>query len=378
MTADDQRIDEAAADWLFRREQGLDAAAQDVYLQWLRDDPRHGRAIARLERSWKALDALKEWRPRDSAVPNPDLLSQPCHGLPRSRRVLRLAVLTASLAAALVATWYAPGWFESAGDQASVRTAAKPQVIRHEPEQRLLPDGSRLTLQPGSQIEVAFSPAQRRIRLSGGEAHFEVAKNPDWPFFVETPAGLTVRAIGTAFNVRLAEAEVAVVVTEGKVLLETEAVAIPSPAPGSAAPANLAIVPATAVPVDAKVAARQSPPLLIAGQSAKFALPEQPAEERSLQVVSLTPEEVARATDWRVLRLEFRDLPLREVVAEFNRHNTHQLALGDDAVGKLTIGGTFRADNAAAFVRLLESLLGVRVQAGPNVTTIYSPTVPRP
>lgn len=386
MNADDQRIEEAAADWLYRREQGLDAQGQDAYLQWLRDDPSHGRAIARLERSWRALDALKEWRPHDSAVPNPDLLSRPPRGLATVRRRWRQVgvwtALAACLALACVLAWQGgAGWGIAA--EATQRVAAKPQVIRHEPEQRQLPDGTRLTLQPGSQVEVAFSPTQRRVRLTGGEAHFEVAKNPDWPFFVETSAGLTVRAVGTAFNVRLAEAEVAVVVTEGKVRLEpaetlaTGRMTIVRGTPPQVEAGTPSQSPGIALAAETVEAAEAQAPILVAGQSAKLARSEMAAAERTLQVVSLSPEEVARATDWRAVRLEFRDLPLTEVVAEFNRYNPHRICLGDTSVGKLTIGGTFRADNAAAFVRLLERLLGVRVQSSGDVTTIYAPEKPR-
>jgi transmembrane sensor len=70
---------------------------------------------------------------------------------------------------------------------------------------------------------VAFTDAERRVRLAGGEAHFVVAKNEAWPFVVEA-AGVAVRAVGTAFAVRVDGAQVDVLVTEGRVRVEQPAV----------------------------------------------------------------------------------------------------------------------------------------------------------
>jgi len=59
------------------------------------------------------------------------------------------------------------------------------------------------------------------------------------------------------------------------------------------------------------------------------------------------------------VRLEFESLPLAEVVTEFNLRNRQQLIIGDAATGRLRVGGSFRADNVDAFVRLLEATFGV-------------------
>jgi transmembrane sensor len=78
-------------------------------------------------------------------------------------------------------------------------------------------------------------------------------------------------------------------------------------------------------------------------------------------VAVATPGEVEHDLAWQALRLEFAEQPLAQVVEEFNRHNTRKLAIGDAAAGAVRVGGTFRADNVDAFVRLLEA--GFRVTA---------------
>ena len=73
----------------------------------------------------------------------------------------------------------------------------------------------------------------------------------------------------------------------------------------------------------------------------------------------VTPAQIARALAWQGLRLEFQEMPLGDVVAEFNRYNRRKLLVRDRATAAIVVGGNFRADNADGFVRLLESSFGV-------------------
>ena len=65
-----------------------------------------------------------------------------------------------------------------------------------------LPDGSDVTLNAGSKIEIdeSFGVAYRNVYLEG-EAFFDVKHNTKVPFIVNTPA-MDVKALGTAFNVK--------------------------------------------------------------------------------------------------------------------------------------------------------------------------------
>ncbi|MFC0772100.1 FecR family protein [Terrimonas alba] len=65
-----------------------------------------------------------------------------------------------------------------------------------------LPDGSDVTLNAGSKIEINenFGVSTRDVYLEG-EAFFDVKHNEKLPFIVHTPA-MDVKALGTAFNVK--------------------------------------------------------------------------------------------------------------------------------------------------------------------------------
>jgi len=199
-------------------------------------------------------------------------------------------------------------------------------------DKRALPDGSHVELREGSRIEVVFSDAERRVRLVGGEAHFVVAKNAAWPFVVEA-AGVAVRAVGTAFAVRVDATQVDVLVTEGRVRVEQPAPTgqtgdVPSPESPIVAASHRAVV--------------------------SLAAPAAPA------VTPVTPQQIQDVLSWQAPRLQFYETPLSEAVAEFNRYNSRKITLADGSLGNAPIGGAFRVDNPEGFVALLELTLGVR------------------
>lgn len=85
-----------------------------------------------------------------------------------------------------------------------------------------LNDGSTVVLQPGSEIRYAKKfGAIREVYLSG-DAFFNVAKDPNHPFFVYTNE-VTTRVLGTSFRVRANrnEKEIIVAVKTGKVSVLT-------------------------------------------------------------------------------------------------------------------------------------------------------------
>jgi transmembrane sensor len=87
------------------------------------------------------------------------------------------------------------------------------------------------------------------------------------------------------------------------------------------------------------------------------------ADAPAVRINDVTPAQVERALAWHGLRLEFLEMPLRDVVAEFNRSNRRKLSVRDRATAAIVVGGNFRADNSDAFVRLLESSFGVTARS---------------
>src|ERR1700723_3878162 len=89
-------------------------------------------------------------------------------------------------------------------------------------EQRsvLLADGSRVTLNTASTIEVDLRRGRREVRLVRGEALFEVAHDPARPFVVRAGNAL-LNDVGTQFNVDLRSDRTTVTVVEGRVAVDS-------------------------------------------------------------------------------------------------------------------------------------------------------------
>jgi transmembrane sensor len=307
-----------------RVDRGLTASEQDDYLRWISGDPLNREAFARQMAAWRRLDAVAAWMPEHGAEANPDLLAPP-----RRRRIARAFPLVLACAAALAVGLFIArqGRTPAAAD---APRPSQPPPAAADFQLRTLPDGSVIELNRGAEVAVAYSPGERDVTLLRGEAHFTVAKNAARPFVVRA-AGVAVRAVGTAFDVRLSGGAVDVLVTEGRVRVTS----------GQAGPGRA--IPGIAVG---------------AGERASFSAA---SASRPAIAAPVPPGQIDTYLAWRVERLDCTGRPLPEIVERFNRHNRIQMKVADPraAATRLDLLG-FRTSDVEAFVDLLQSGYGVR------------------
>jgi transmembrane sensor len=86
------------------------------------------------------------------------------------------------------------------------------------------------------------------------------------------------------------------------------------------------------------------------------------ATANSLSVMKKPEKAMTSELGWRRGVLIFRHASLAEAAAEFNRYNRRKLVVEDAAAARLTIDGTFQADNIDDFTRLAQLVLGVRAE----------------
>ena len=242
-------------------------------------------------------------------LPGASVTSQPEQ---RGRTGLR-ARWGLALAATLIIGIGSPVWFVLTSPQQYKTKFGEERSI-------LLDDGSRVTLNTSSTIEVELGKRSRVVRLVEGEALFDVAHDPGRPFDVRADSAV-LRAVGTQFNVDLRPSQTTVTVVEGRVQV------------GSALILGAA---------DRVVITKAGPGTPVHGAN------------------------VAAATSWMQHQLVFEHRPLREVAAEFNRYNRDKVVIVGAQLEQQEVTGVFQSNDPASFVAFLASIPGVQIRAGAN------------
>ncbi|MCO2065754.1 FecR family protein [Pseudomonas aeruginosa] len=185
--ADEGRIPspilDEAAEWLVRlQDSGCTDDTRQACAQWRQRSPQHAHAWERAERLLQCLGRLPP------ALALPTLGRE--RGLDRRRAIKHLALVLggASLGRA---TWQAEPLRDWLADQ---RTGVGEQ------RRLTLPDGSLLTLNTDSAVDLAFDASQRLVRLLRGEIFVDSRADPR-PFRVAT-AEARLHAGAARFNVR--------------------------------------------------------------------------------------------------------------------------------------------------------------------------------
>ena len=357
-------LDAEAADWVVRLEDSdsdvADATLQAQFFAWLQQSPQHLKAFMEATEAFRHLDQLDSQRRIDvrellanrsadviplregmesTALANapPAWQAPTAAEMPRLRaRVARWTGIAAGAAmisvGALMATtgWHpfgAPTYTTAIGEQRSFK----------------LDDGSTLYLNTNSRAEVRFSERAREIRLLAGEALFAVEHDATRPFLVSTDSA-TVRAIGTQFNVYRDKAATRVTVIEGVVDVAGSGADI-SVGSGRLPAANAPEASSRAVGHSLSARLVSRPAIRITtGEEARVA---------DGVVTKRTLPDVDGAVAWRERQLVFRNAPLSQVAAEFNRYNKMQIQLEDEAVRQKQLTGIFSADHPQSVILYL-------------------------
>jgi transmembrane sensor len=276
---------------------------------WCARDPKHAGALLR------AQAALALFDPATHAKAAPLDRKRP-HG----RRALAIAGgATAALAASFAAFMLIP----SPQETYETRTGEIRSVA--------LDDGSSVSIDARSRIEIAFNQTNRDVHLLSGKALFHAAHNAQRPFRVIV-GNIVVTDIGTTFQVADDDpsGQVDVLVTQGAV----------------------------------RVASPAGQITLTTGQHARFSqLATGAPRPRPLR---MAPVDIDRILAWREGRLELDGETLDSAVADMNRHNQLHLRVGNAALGRESLYGSFRMDDATGFARAAAMSLGTdtRMQDG--------------
>lgn len=331
-----------AAEWFTANRVGLSPGERLRFARWLQTSPLHVQEYLGVAETCSTLSSAHAW-PTDSAeelidaarhASNVVVLASVPKQPPEPKRTA-LKHISRAIAAILSIVLFGGVFLGSVlvwRHMGHVYTTARG-------EQRTidLKDGSVVQLNTMSRMVVDFSDAQRRIKLTYGEAFFRVAHNTARPFYVETPYA-TVRAVGTEFVVYSRDDSLRVAVVEGRVQ-----------------------VTASHETDGARRSAPASPPAISVGAS------------ESVEMTAKGPwirdhRPTADATAWLQHRLMFENERLADVIAEFNRYTAHQMQVTDPKLSSLRISGTFEVNEPETLVAYLEQVQKVKALQRGSVT----------
>ncbi|POA56740.1 MULTISPECIES: FecR domain-containing protein [unclassified Pseudomonas] len=305
-------IVEQASHWLMLQwNGGLDDEQLRRLAAWRAADPEHERAWLRLEHLQSTLCSV----PADTARV---VLSE----LPDARRrhALKLvgALLLAGGSGYLVQSQLP--WREAMAD---LRSGTGERL------QRTLSDGSSLSLNSGSAVDILFSASERRIRLLAGELLLDSGHDPaKRPLIVETVAG-EIQALGTRFSVYQHDGGCQVALFEGELELR------PRQAPATR---------------------------LQAGQSRWF---------DASRLGDMTPAN-RNAIAWHDNRLIAERMPLGRFIAELARHRPGMLRC-EPAVASLPLTGVFPLADTDRVLAALQQSLPVKVRSLTRYWVVVGP-----
>lgn len=327
---DGKSAERQASEWLVLMEAGEPSLEDRARFETWLEHPVHGAVYAELEATWARLHAIGE---HTSAVRGPaerealvDARRRRSAACQRGQRwtAWAAAAAVAAIVALVGAARLYPLAFEM---QYSTVVGERSEIV--------LPDGSVVELNTGTELSVTYSSTLRHVALRRGEAHFDVTLDVSRPFVVAAGPG-TIRAVGTGFVVRLlSEEAVSVTVTEGVVQLAHADRSPPEPK-GRVFPADRAA------------------PTLTRGQHAEL-------DPVATWIKVLPPDELARSHAWRQGMLIFHGQSLHEVIQEVERYTDVQLVIADNDLNALRIGGAFRAGDVEALLEVLQKSFDISV-----------------
>jgi transmembrane sensor len=181
-----------------------------------------------------------------------------------------------------------------------------------------LADGSRITLNSGTALAVDLRDAKRRVQLVHGEAFFEVRRNPQQPFLVDSRHS-TTRVLGTQFIVREGSQSDTVTVVSGVVEVSHD---------------------------------RQTSSILKANDSITV------AAKHNDEIRQVAPTASAA---WLKGSAIFDNAPLSDVVTELGRYRRGSILIKDEALKNLKVSGRFDITDTDKALTALQQTLPIRI-----------------
>lgn len=312
------RIRREAALWIARLRSGRDPHVELKFERWHDSDSRHAAAFERVRRTYEQAGLLRHSALAGERQPQPAIARS--EWSPRPALAAALALLIVVPAGLLVFT---SGPLSFAGTKSLMLMTSVNQIKQVE-----LADGSRVTLDGSTKLEIELERSRRTAHLRYGRARFQIARAAE-PFIIQA-ADSTVMASGGVIDIERSARQSRVQVIAGAADVSRS------------------------------------------GESGSSLLALGPGESATVNSGGTEQKEVgAPASDWTRAMIQFDRTPLAEAVALANQHSKrHILLVGD--VDALRVTGAFRAGDSVGLAKALAAAFGLSLDERADGTLILS------
>ncbi|MGE5562075.1 MAG: FecR family protein [Bacillota bacterium] len=305
-----------AANWLARLQSGRDPDVERKFEQW-RADPRHAEAFERVHRSYEQAGLL-----RHSPIAAAGQL-QPTPSEPEWKLRPALAAAAAVVLLIPISVLLVRGGSPFGGTDA-VMLMTRVGEIR----QVTLADGSRVTLDTATRVDVDIGRSRRSAHVRSGRARFQVAAS-NIPFVIETATSKVTTQHG---------------------MVDVEQV-------GQTSRVDVL---AGAADIRGSGAGQASSTALSAGQAVTVR-PEGLGQKAALST----------GPDWTRGMLQFDGTPLPDAVALANRYSERHIILAGD-LPALKVTGAFRAGDTVGLAKALAAAFDLSFQRSADGNLLLS------
>lgn len=204
-------IKQAAVRWYMQmRDAEPDAPERIAFEAWLMADVRHQNAYRLVTSTMEDFAFTERLKNLSDALEQKQYFAK----TERSRKLTKLGSGMTILLVCLGLGWF--GQHQYATWQAMPIAQHSQHTAIAQISQRKLEDGSVVTANANSELDITFYRNQRVVHIKRGEAIFDVAKDSDRPFIVRT-AQAKVTVLGTRFAVNQLSNRVRISVDHGSV-----------------------------------------------------------------------------------------------------------------------------------------------------------------
>lgn len=325
------KLRESAIAWFLRiRDAEADDAIRTKFEQWLMANQAHQQAYADVSKVWESFDSTHELEKLADMADQQNYF-QKAERTQRLRKYIAGAVVAAviGLGGLLgLQTWRA---------QPTLQMVAQAEVGQVKSQQ--LEDGTLLTMNTGTELEITYYRDRRLVNLKQGEAIFEVARDEARPFIVDSGQA-KVTVLGTRFAVNRLQKLVRVSVDHGTVKVEQQG-------------ADQAINPHSLVLHDGEVAEVR----------ANHTQPEH------------TKRHASDAFAFEKGMVVFEEADMDEIAETLSRYRKLPLIAEQPVTGKVHISSMLKTNAIETFISQMPEMAPVRIVPTANATIIKSKAV---